>query len=105
MQDGSPGKTRQAVLVRDGDNVSLSHLDTAGYLFQCGLSCVSAVKTTRFKYEIVFYDPDNKAEDLALKYVNACCADHADAVRRLKLVSHKFSGRDDDSRRRSGSRH
>lgn len=70
-------------------------MDTASYLFAKHLHLQAARKLSRFRFEFVFYDPERLAEALAMEFVNACCADFADAQRRLKSVLHNFSGRED----------
>ena len=113
MANRTPARVRHAVLERDGVYVELTDLDTAGYLFSKKLVVEVAWKVTRFKYKIRFYDPEHRAEQLALEFVNSCCADTCDGICRLKKVIHRFSGRDDkrcrngdDTRavRNSGSR-
>lgn len=60
-----------------------------------------AWKVTRFKYKIRFYDPEKRAEQLVIDFVNSCCADTCDAICRLKKVIHRFNGRDDKRRKNS----
>lgn len=85
----------KGVLKRDGDYVKLTDLDTAGYLFAKGVHIEYARRVSRYKFEISLYDPQKRAEELAIEYVNSCCADTCDAIRRLKAVIHQFNGRDD----------
>ena len=80
------------ILVRDGDHVRLTDIDTAGYLFAKGLYVEYAHKATRYKFEISLYDPEHKAEELAIEFVNSCCAKTCSGIRRLKSVVHKFHG-------------
>ena len=82
-------------MLRDGPYVELSHLDTAAYLHDHGIAVANAWRESRYKFRIVLYDPDKRAEQLAVDYTNSCCARQCDAILRLKRVIHKFSGRDD----------
>ena len=88
-------RSPQGVLKRDGEYVKLTDLDTAGYLFAKGVHIEYARRVSRYKFEISLYDPQGRAEKLAIEYVNSCCADTCDAIRRLKAVIHQFHGRDD----------
>lgn len=99
MVDKGPRRVQHAVLERDGDYVELTDLDTAGYLFGKKMHVEIAYKVTRYKYKIRFYDPERRAEGLAMDFVNSCCADTCDGICRLKKVIHRFSGRDDRKRK------
>ena len=92
----TPERASCAVLVREGDYVELTDLDTAGYLFAKKVHVEDAWKVSRFKYKIRFYDPTKRAERLAIDFVNSDCADYADAICRLKKIIHKFYGRDEE---------
>jgi len=60
---------------------------------------------SRYKYRIVFLDPEGKAEDMAFEFVNSSDARTCDAICRLKKVLHRFTGRDDSqAQRKNGSR-
>lgn len=83
------------ILIRDGDYVRLTDIDTAGYLFAKGLNVEYAHKATRYKFEISLYDPEHKAEAWAIEFVNSCCAKTCSGIRRLKSVVHKFHGSPD----------
>jgi hypothetical protein len=105
-ETADPSLAPRGILIREGNSVRLTDLDTASYLFCKNLPLVGAVKVTRYKYEITFHDPDRRAEELAIEFVNSCCADFADAVCRIKKVVHRFHGRDEQkgngARGRSG---
>jgi hypothetical protein len=92
-------RARRAVLRRDGHYVSLTHLDTAAYLFAKDLPIEDAWRAGSYQYNFVFYDPDHRAEDLAIEFVNSFCADYADAVKRLKSVIYQFSSQSERSRK------
>jgi len=73
--------------------VLLTDLDTAGYFLHSGLSLAYAVRLDRVHFEFEFYDPDGRAETLALEFINSSEHGFADAVCRLKKVIHRFSGK------------
>lgn len=91
----SAGKTHrgEGVLIRDGDIVFLTDMDTAGYLLAKHVPIATAVKVGRYEFEFRFYDPERRAEALALEFVNSCCHGFADAICRLKKVTFNFTGR------------
>jgi len=99
----TPQRTSRDVLIRDGDYVQLTDLDTAGYLYQNKMHLQSAVRVSRYKFEFTFYDPACTAEQLAMDFVNSCCADFADAICRLKKVIHRFHGRDPTEKNRGSN--
>jgi hypothetical protein len=92
----APGRAQRAVLIRDGDYIQLTDLDTAGYLFGRELVLQDAWKVSRYKYKFVFYDPQHQAENMAMEFINSSDARTCDAIGRLKKVIHRFYGRDDD---------
>lgn len=100
MDKKPPGRAQRTVLVRDGDYVQLTDMDTAGFMFGRNLVLQDAWKVSRYKYKFVFYDPEGIAETLAMDFVNSSDARTCDGIGRLKKVIHRFYGRDDDGRPR-----
>jgi hypothetical protein len=98
VHDG-PRRVPRAVLERDGDHISLSHLDTAAYLHAKNLPISDAWRVGNYRYKFVFYDPDHLAEGFAIEFINSFCADYADSVKRLKSVVHQFAGQSERGRR------
>jgi hypothetical protein len=91
-----PDINYSGVLRRDGNYVMLSHMDAAGYLMYRNVANVRAEKISRFKYRFIFYDPDHRAEKLAMEFVNSESQGHADAIKRLKNSLNQFCGRDEE---------
>jgi len=69
--------------------VTVTDLDTAGFLSMRGIAFQRGLQTGPSAFEITFYDPDGRAEELAASFINTCCCRFADAVRRLKKVIEK----------------
>ena len=75
-----------AILRRSGSEITLSDLDTAGYVYLKMVPYVRGIQVGPAEYEIVFYDPEQKVEQLIVEFTNAECSRYADAIRRLKKV-------------------
>ena len=95
---GNPAEV-STIMERDGDFVSVTDLDTAAYLFCKGLALARAVQIGRPgrpgrapRFQIRFYDPEMRALDLGIEFVNSPCARYADHVRRLKQSLERMQG-------------
>lgn len=109
MQNGAaPARRPRGVLIREGNNIRLTDLDTAAYLRQHKVAIIDAVKTPRHKrpdlFEFSFHDPERRAEALAMEYINSCCVEHAFSVECLKKVLHRFHGKDRLRQKGNGAR-
>jgi len=84
------------VLVRRGRRVLVTHLDLAAFLYLKKVYCADALQRSRKQFEIVFYDPHNRAEGLALDYINhteVSARAYAGAIRDLKCLLHRFNNK------------
>lgn len=84
-QDASGGAS-SAILKRDGPRVTIRDLDTAAYVFYRRVPVVDARQVSRTEHHVVFYDPGNTVEGLAVDFANHETALYADAMRRLKRI-------------------
>lgn len=75
-----------AILRREGNEVTLTDLDTAGYIYFAGAAYIRGKQIGPTEYEIVFYDPERAVEALVVEFTNDKCSRYADAIRRLKKV-------------------
>ena len=75
----------------EGADVIISHLDAAAYLMHAGdLAIRRCDRITRTKFRFVFYDPDHKAEELLVAWVNSPERRFADCVQAIKSALHGF---------------
>jgi hypothetical protein len=68
----------------DDQNYKTSDIALAAYLKLKGLKLVQCSRDGKFQF--VFEDPENKAEDLALEFVNSDIRKYDDEIRSLKKV-------------------
>lgn len=74
------------ILKREGPEVTLTDLDTAGYVYLSEVPYVRGRQVGPTEFEIVFYDPEQRVERLVVEFTNDKCSRYADAIRRLKKV-------------------
>lgn len=68
----------------DEQNYRTSDIALAAYLKLKGLKLVQCGRDGKFQF--VFEDPDNRAEELALEFVNSDIRKYDDEIRSLKKV-------------------
>lgn len=85
----------EPLVVRDGEEVIISDLDTAAFLLLKGLRVIYGERdpNSRYKVFFVFRDPDGRAESLVMDFVHSVFSDYADCIRRMKKIVHRFGGR------------
>jgi hypothetical protein len=89
------------VLERTGNNVVLTDWDTAVYLHGVhNISIVDVEKVGPSAHVITFYDPERRADALAIEFLNSESSRFADGARRMKKVVHSFGGNGKRRRRR-----
>lgn len=82
-----------AVLERDGPNIVLTDRDTAVYLHAVHrINIASATRMGRRGHRIVMYDPDRRAEELVIQFINSESSLFADGLRRVNKILHSFGG-------------
>lgn len=85
---------QRAILVREGNRVLLTDLDTAAYLHGVHLLGVHSVeKVAPSCHEIWLYDPEGRADQLAVDFINSECVLFADGMKRMKKIIHSFGGK------------
>lgn len=82
-----------AVLERDGPNITLTDRDTAVYLHAIHrINIASAARMGRRGFKIVMYDPEHRAEELVIEFINSESSLFADGLRRVNKILHSFGG-------------
>lgn len=99
--EGAHVSRQRAVLERSGNTVVLADWDTAAYLHGvCSLAIVDVEKAGPSTHIITLYDPDHRADDLAVAFLNSESSLFADASRRMKKIVHSFGGRGKQRRKK-----
>ena len=65
---------------------STPDLSLAAYLLMRGMKLLSAEKTLSGKFNFSFSDPDDKAKNLAVDFLNSDFSDYDNHVRNLKKI-------------------
>jgi hypothetical protein len=87
-----PAGPRMAIVRRDGPRVTVTDYDAACYIFYRGVPAIDSVQVSRTIYNVVFYDPDSRIEQLVVDYANDERALILDAMRRLKKITRRLPG-------------